>query len=192
MRAPFLVALIVFAVAVCAFADTVYLKDGRKLEGEIVREGEETIELKMKYGTMTIDRGDIERIEKTQPAKEEKSKPEKPEENPQPPEKQQPGQAPQRQPTTEVRIRKIKRLITRLGDSTYRNRAAEELEKIGTPAVQLLTGALQEPYVASHAATLLGKIGDKGAVEPLIATLRMQKSRYPSLQLSAMKEQGEI
>jgi hypothetical protein len=46
------------------FADLVHLKDGRKLEGEIVSETKDTIRLKMALGEMSIKREEIKEIEK--------------------------------------------------------------------------------------------------------------------------------
>lgn len=41
----------------------VYLKGGRKMEGEIVSQDDKTVKLRMKYGTVTFDRKEIEKIE---------------------------------------------------------------------------------------------------------------------------------
>ncbi len=46
------------------FADIVHTKDGRHLEGEIVEETEDYVKLKMKFGTITIERDNIKEIEK--------------------------------------------------------------------------------------------------------------------------------
>lgn len=55
------------AVVFCgtlAMGDVIHLKDGRKLEGKIISETEEHVRLKMAHGEMTIERSDIEKIEK--------------------------------------------------------------------------------------------------------------------------------
>ena len=54
---------------------------------------------------------------------------------------------------------------------TKADQAVEELAKIGTPAVEPLISALENTDLIYHAAEALGKIGDRRAVEPLIAVL---------------------
>ncbi len=58
-----LVGLLLLALAP-ASADVIHLSDGRKLEGEIVKETEDSIILKMQYGTLTIERDEIQEIER--------------------------------------------------------------------------------------------------------------------------------
>src|SRR5687767_12058850 len=45
-------------------ADTIKLKNGGSLEGVIVKEGDGAVVVRLKYATVTLDRGDIESIEK--------------------------------------------------------------------------------------------------------------------------------
>ncbi len=58
---------VAFALAVvigtAAFADTVYMKDGRKLEGTVVKTDEKHLHLKMKYGTQKLPLTEIEKVE---------------------------------------------------------------------------------------------------------------------------------
>jgi len=61
----------VLLLVAAAVADTIHLKDGTRLKGEIVSDKEETIRLKMKYGEVTIQKSDIERIERDAPAEKE-------------------------------------------------------------------------------------------------------------------------
>lgn len=72
-------------------------------------------------------------------------------------------------------IHAIRALITILKDRNLnvRMKAAEELIKIGKPAVEPLIAALkgENPYVREFAAVTLGEIRDRRAVEPLIVTL---------------------
>ena len=46
----------------CLLADTIIMKDGRKLEGKIIKVSEEEIEIQLKYGTMKVSRSRIEEI----------------------------------------------------------------------------------------------------------------------------------
>ncbi len=66
VRSCSMLCVLVFICLLCtsAIADVIHMKDGRKLEGEITEEAEEYIKLKMKYGSMTIQRSKIEKIEK--------------------------------------------------------------------------------------------------------------------------------
>jgi len=54
------------AIVLCALpavADVVHLKDGRTVEGKIVAETPDHVEVKQRYGTIKIDRKEIKRIE---------------------------------------------------------------------------------------------------------------------------------
>ena len=64
---PVLILAACSIAAPCALADTVYLKRGGTLDGEVV-EGDRTIEVKLDGGSTTFNREDIERIEKTDAA----------------------------------------------------------------------------------------------------------------------------
>ncbi|MDQ7778347.1 MAG: hypothetical protein RDV41_01400 [Planctomycetota bacterium] len=64
---PVAVFLAFAAVSVCvgrAGADTIELKDGRILEGKIVKETDTTVEIQLKLGKMTFKKDEIKRIEK--------------------------------------------------------------------------------------------------------------------------------
>jgi tetratricopeptide (TPR) repeat protein len=50
-------------LAVAALADTVHMKDGRKLEGVVTEKGDE-VHIKTKFGIMKVKRADVERIER--------------------------------------------------------------------------------------------------------------------------------
>ncbi len=63
-------ALIAAALALPCAADTVVLKDGRRLEGKVVSEDGETISLILQYGKMTIQKSDVLSIEKGPTAEE--------------------------------------------------------------------------------------------------------------------------
>ena len=55
------------AVALTAsrlLADTVYLKNGNKFEGEVIKETDDLVKLKTTIGTVTLQKEDIKRIEK--------------------------------------------------------------------------------------------------------------------------------
>lgn len=67
--------LLSLLTATIALADVVHLKDGRKLEGEIVSETEDNIHIKMSLGALTVDRSDIVKIEKKPLPKSDKKPP---------------------------------------------------------------------------------------------------------------------
>src|SRR5687768_13619125 len=48
-----------------ACADTVVLKDGRSLEGEVLSETDDAIQLKIKSGKVTLKRADIQSVART-------------------------------------------------------------------------------------------------------------------------------
>lgn len=58
----FLPAVLLLAAAACA--DTVTLKDGRVLQGEVVSEDEDTVQLKLKSGKLALRRADVTSIER--------------------------------------------------------------------------------------------------------------------------------
>lgn len=57
-------------------------------------------------------------------------------------------------------------------DLAVRKGATQALVKIGPPAIEPLIAALEDPLLRGMAVTMLGRIGDVRAVEPLIAVLR--------------------
>ncbi len=68
-RAPLAVTLLLVLVAfatspIAASADVITTKDSRKIEGEIVAETAETVTIKMKLGTLTLERKDILSVER--------------------------------------------------------------------------------------------------------------------------------
>lgn len=70
MRTAFLAALILcclFFFTAIVFADMVYLKNGRSIEGLIKNEMDESIDLDVGFGTVSFQRDFIERIEKSTP-----------------------------------------------------------------------------------------------------------------------------
>lgn len=100
------VAAIILLILPClALADVIHLKDGTRLEGEIVTMDKAEVEIRLPYGTLTVKREDIQRIEfgapeeepeKKEPAKDpEKKEPEvEPEEKPEPPKVKEPQEEP--------------------------------------------------------------------------------------------------
>jgi hypothetical protein len=58
-------ALLLFAVTGTAWADRIHMKDGRVLEGKVIEEKEGRVRLKMKLGTIWLEKSRIARIEKT-------------------------------------------------------------------------------------------------------------------------------
>jgi hypothetical protein len=60
-----LLALLGMAGAVSA--DTIRLKNGGTLEGVVVKEGDGAVVVRLKYATVTLDRGDIDSMEKKAP-----------------------------------------------------------------------------------------------------------------------------
>ena len=59
-----LLALAVCAAVHAARADTIYMKDGRKLEGKVLAETEDTVKIKLQFGATVVKRADIQRIDK--------------------------------------------------------------------------------------------------------------------------------
>jgi len=57
--------LALVCMAAPAAADTIKLKNGGSLEGVILKEGDGSVIVRLKYATVTLDRTDIEAIEKT-------------------------------------------------------------------------------------------------------------------------------
>ncbi len=59
--------LSVLCMAGIASADTIRLKNGGTLDGVVLKEGDGAVVVRLKYATVTLDRGDIEAIEKKAP-----------------------------------------------------------------------------------------------------------------------------
>jgi hypothetical protein len=57
----------VLCMAAVGSADTIRLKNGGSLEGVIVKEGDGEVVVRLKYATVTLDRSDIDSIEKKAP-----------------------------------------------------------------------------------------------------------------------------
>lgn len=69
------VAVIILVILPClALADVIHLKDGTRLEGDIVTMDEAKIEIRLPYGTLTVKREDIQRIEFGAPEEEPEKK----------------------------------------------------------------------------------------------------------------------
>jgi hypothetical protein len=56
---------IVLALSAPAWADIVKLKDGEKLQGQVIKESDTEVVIRVGYGLVTLDRRDVESIEKT-------------------------------------------------------------------------------------------------------------------------------
>ncbi len=59
-----LIVLSIFSIPF-SHADIIYLNNGNKVEGIVLEEGEDTVKVKLKIGTMTFSTADIEAIEKS-------------------------------------------------------------------------------------------------------------------------------
>jgi hypothetical protein len=59
-----LAAIGVLALSATAWADVIRLKNGGTLEGVVLREAEGSVVVRLKYATVTLDRTDVESIEK--------------------------------------------------------------------------------------------------------------------------------
>ncbi len=64
MRMLLLIPTLVVVLAFAALADVIHLKDGSKVEGEVVAETEDTITVKTLHGTVELSRSRIKNIEK--------------------------------------------------------------------------------------------------------------------------------
>ncbi|MDD5347599.1 MAG: retropepsin-like aspartic protease [Candidatus Omnitrophica bacterium] len=64
MRTGFLTLAAVTGLAACAGADVVYLNNGRKIEGIVVEEKEDSIQIEIGFGKIGVKRSEINRIEK--------------------------------------------------------------------------------------------------------------------------------
>ncbi|MHC4662285.1 MAG: formylglycine-generating enzyme family protein [Planctomycetota bacterium] len=88
MKRLSMIALFVILLALPIAADTIHFKDGRVLKGKIIKETDKEVTIKLKYGEMTYQKTEIDRIERNESdGLEEPDKPEKPEksEKPEPP-----------------------------------------------------------------------------------------------------------
>lgn len=64
MRSTFLAMALVSAVPVAARADVVVLKDGERVEGIVAERGGQ-VEVRLDFGTISFDRSEIDRVEKS-------------------------------------------------------------------------------------------------------------------------------
>jgi len=192
--------LILAAVFVCILcsgvvADTIELKNGRKLFGKIVKEDEKEVTLQLpNKGIITVKQKDVEKIEKNEiegpkvpppsespllPANPEADKKEKVEkEENQEGEKTPPASPePQEEKLNPEIEKRINELVSQLGHRTsgWRSNARAELSRIGKAAVPALIKALESGGTSFHrwgAAQVLGNIGDKQSREVLVKQLR--------------------
>lgn len=61
----FLIAIGILFTTASLFADSVYLKNGRSIEGIIEKEDERSIEINIGFGTVTFDKREIKKIERS-------------------------------------------------------------------------------------------------------------------------------
>ncbi len=176
MRTLFFAVLVAaLTLSVCVSADTIHMRDGRKLEGKIVSQKEETIELKMKYGTITLRRSDIERIERDAPEKDKPEKPAKPKEKDQPAQQKAPvKQTPEKKKhPSELEKQWIEELKS--DDLGTRRRALDCVARVmdKEDALKYLLAATKDKawQMRYDAALLLWRTHDKRAVEPVIDLL---------------------
>ncbi len=66
-RIPLFIFLSFFAFTAAAFADKLYLKNGRSLEGLIREEKGNNVELDVGFGTVTFEKSALERIYRSDP-----------------------------------------------------------------------------------------------------------------------------
>jgi clan AA aspartic protease (TIGR02281 family) len=66
-RLQFLIAVCILAFVAQARADTVYLKNGRSIEGIVNSDDSDTVELEISIGTVKFNKNEIARIEKSGP-----------------------------------------------------------------------------------------------------------------------------
>ena len=64
---PTLVFVILFSTQIQALADTIYLKNGRSIEGLVKKEDADFVELEISFGSMKFSRKQIERIASSSP-----------------------------------------------------------------------------------------------------------------------------
>ncbi len=188
--------LLPIAFLTVAHADTIWLKNGRKLHGTIIKEDkkEVTIEIISKgtKGTIIVKQEEIVKIEKNDKEGPVILPPSKTDAGTQKPDKKKPGDEPQSPDATppeesekkeeeepldpELR-KKIEEFVWQLGHRKrgWRGKARAELAKTGKPAVPFLIKAVESGRNSKArwgAAQVLGNIGDKRATEPLIKHLR--------------------
>jgi hypothetical protein len=63
MKKVTLFILVLLFISSVSLADTIFLKDGKSLEGKVISQSESEVKLRTEYGTLTIPRSDIERID---------------------------------------------------------------------------------------------------------------------------------
>ncbi|MFH1421627.1 MAG: HEAT repeat domain-containing protein [Planctomycetota bacterium] len=167
-------------------ADTVTLKNGGKLHGKVIMETEKEVVIEVAgSGTITIPKKDYISVEKNEKDAEipktswvTEDKPTEPQKEPA---ETTPGEEPlkpEEKPISPELKAKIDELIFQLSHrkASWRSNAKAELAKIGKPAVDALIIALKQGtlWQRQAAADLLGTIGDKKAIEPLIGALSDQ------------------
>ncbi len=71
MNKTLLICVFFLSVMACpgtgAFADTIYLRNGRSLEGIVKAENKSTIEVDIGFGTITCNKGEVEKVERSTP-----------------------------------------------------------------------------------------------------------------------------
>lgn len=63
MKRAILLAAILTLLSSISFADTLILKDGKSIEGKVIAQNDSEVKLRTEYGTLTIPREDIDRID---------------------------------------------------------------------------------------------------------------------------------
>jgi hypothetical protein len=189
----FAAALVIACTA--AYADTILLKNGRKLYGKVIKQDEKEVTISIgEDSTITVKRDQIDNIqvddikgpeipprsssplvplnpEKKEGEAEEKGKDA---EKPQVPAAEEEKKTEELDPQTKAEIEKF---IGQLDhhDAGWRNNAQAELTRIGKAAVPALIDAMRTGLTSWKrwgAAKVLGDIGDERAIEQLVRQLR--------------------
>jgi hypothetical protein len=111
MRVCFAILIVLLVFPCLAAADTIYMKDGSTIEGQVVSMDETTIKVTLPYGTLTITRQDVKRIDfgiagQEAQKKEEQKKEEPKEVVPAITEKPQPAPEPKKEPVVKIKSKK--------------------------------------------------------------------------------------
>jgi hypothetical protein len=162
--------------------DIVQLRDGRYLEGEVTKQTDEAIWLKIGRGTLRLNRSEIRRIERAKPLptweallrkklREDREKRGKAARD-----SADKAQADKKAAVTEEEDRKAMGLVDDLAsdDGETRKEAAALLELAGEKAVPALTKGLlhRSAFARESSARILGKVGGRGSVRAMIIALR--------------------